>query len=246
MSALLAGFFLLGAEATSLDAFDARLTQVALAYDAQGALRLADDVHEHYAVVHERDVAFLLARALLLVADLHRMEYEFLPESDGEGRRAYGTIIDDAATEGLDLLEVADNTAEVWRMRADLYGVMIRSDYRATRFQKRMDDAIAKALELDPDDPHAHVSAARPLVFADAAHGQDFEAALEHLEEALAVNPTLESARVLKAVTLERMERAEEAISQWKALLEDNPDCIPAQRRLEASKSKNLTTNEHK
>ena len=225
---------------TNAAEYEARLEQAAHAYNADAALSLSRDVEAYYDANHDRDTAFLLARTLQLVADLHRMHYEMLPDDDGDGRRALGAIIDGAATKALDLLEVMDNTSEVWRMRADLYGAMIRSDYRATRFRKRMDDAIATALALDPDNPRAHVSAARPLVFADRAHGQDFEAALKLLEQALALDPALESARVLKAVTLEKLGRIDEAKAQWRALLEDNSECLPAERRLrelEASQS---------
>lgn len=234
MKALLAGLLLVaGAEAGPLNVFEARLEGAARRYAAEEARRLADEVAAHHAEARSREVDGLLARALLLVADLHRMEYELLPETDGPGRRALGAIIDDAATRALDILKVMDNIAETWRMRADLYGAMIRSDYRATRFRKRMDEAIAKALELDPENPRARVSAARPLIFAGPEHGQDLHAALEQLDRALALEPGLEAARMLRAVALEKLGRIDEAKAQWQALLEVNPDCVPAKRRLE-------------
>lgn len=233
MTAVVAALCTVLAQAMSeLTEFEARLEDAARAYDAKAARDLGHDMQAEIGAAHDRGAALLLARTLLLVADLHRMEYELLPEQDGAGRRALGAVIDEAATRALDLLKVMDNVSEVWRMRADLYGAMIRSDYRATRFRKRMDEAAATALELDPANPRAHVSAARPLIFADRAHGQDFEAALKHLDRALALDPALEPARVLKAVTLEELGRGDEAGALWRALLKDNPECLPAERRV--------------
>lgn len=213
--------------------FETRLAQAAQHYDLDGAVTLANDLRVRRQSVRDIETAFLLARALLLVADLERTHYELTPEADAASRRAHGDAIDAAAFESLELLEAMGETSEVWRMRADLYGVMIRSDYRATRYRKRMNEAVARALALDEHNPRAHVSAARPLVFADAEHGQDLEGALKHLDAAVALDPGLESARVLKAATLEKLERAAEAKALWQELLDRNPDCLPARRRLE-------------
>ncbi len=221
-------------DGTPLAEFEKRLETATTRYDTEAARALADDLHKQYETTRDRDTGYLLVRALVLVADLHRMEYELLPEDAGSKRRTLGNIIDDAATEALDVLEVMDNTSEVWRMRADLYGTMIRSDYRATRYQDRMQDAIDKALALNPENPRAHESAARPLVFADEEHGRNLEKAMAHIEKALALAPGLESARVLEAVVLEEMGRTNDAKAQWQAILEDNPHCVPAQRRLKA------------
>jgi tetratricopeptide (TPR) repeat protein len=210
-----------------------RLNEAAQRYDTAAAETVADEARALFEENHDEEALAVLVHALLLVADLQRMEFEFQPEDARSVRRAIGNEIDEAAQEGLRLLDTLPPTSETWRMRADFYGTMIRSDYRATRYRKAMDEAIAQALQLDAENPFAHVSAARPLLFADATHGQDLDAAAAHLDKALALAPDLEVAQVLKAVALEKADHADAALTLWRQLLQRNPHCLPAQRRLE-------------
>ena len=173
-----------------------------------------------------------LARAALLVAELDRIDFEELAPSQKKQRRALGASIDAAANLGLEALESMPETSCRQRLRADLLATKIRSDFRAKKYADEMKAAAGRALDLDPRNARAMVSLAKPFLFADVRHGRDLDEAIRLLGEALAVDPTLESALLLRALAFEIQGKTEACRSDLKAALAANPDCRPANERL--------------
>jgi len=171
--------------------------------------------------------ALLVARAGLLAAELLRVEYEEAKEA-GAARDTLGQRIDAFAEEALAALPAAAPGSERWRIEADLVATMIRSDFRARKHEARLRAAIAEARRLDPANPRALVSEAKPLLFAPPEHGRDLAAGVALLDRALALDPRLEPARLLRAFAREQLGERAAAAADWRAALAANPECRPA------------------
>lgn len=208
---------------------EARLDVACGTYDLNQAAAIVDETRPSISADSSPDTRVAFAKALLLVAELCRIDYEQLPADARTQRRALGERIDAAAQEALAQLDQVDETSEVQRLRGDLYGTMIRTDYQAKKYKKLMDAAIARALETDPDNLRAQFSAVKPFVFADTTHGRDLDKAVSLLDKILAREPGFEQARLLRAFALEQSGRTSEAISEWRRVLEANPACKPAE-----------------
>lgn len=176
----------------------------------------------------------LRVEAGLAVAELLRIEFEQTPAGERAVRANLGQRIDAAAEEALRLVDGLPESSERYRMGADLVATMIRSDFRARKYRNRLEEATGRALDLDPGNARAWVTAAKPFVFAEAEHGGDLDEALRLLDRALALDPDLEAALLLRALAHERRGDGERAESDWRAALEANPDCAPARRALES------------
>lgn len=179
---------------------------------------------------YERNL--LLARCALSIAEIKRIEFERTPPDDRAQRQAIGKEIDAAADETLSNLANAPETSETWRVRADAYGVKIRSNYQAQRYHKDMEDATAHARALDPKNARAVVSAAKPLIFADSDHGGDMAKGLAVLEDALTLDPAQEEGQLLRAFALRKLGRDAEAQEAYRQVLARNPACAPAKYEL--------------
>jgi tetratricopeptide (TPR) repeat protein len=175
--------------------------------------------------------ALLQVRAGLLAAELLRVRYEEAAPATA-GRETLGRRIDAFAGEALALLPALPESSERWRMEADLVATMIRSDFRATKYEARLRAAIAKARALDPANPRAIVSEAKPLLFAPPGHGRDYHAGIALLDRALALEPRLEAALLLRAFARDGLGERAAAEADWRAALALNPDCEPARRAL--------------
>jgi tetratricopeptide (TPR) repeat protein len=200
------------------------------AYDAEAAAQVLGLARQLEG--DSEQIVELRVRAALALAELLRIELETGQVSGRGAERQVGQRIDAVAEEALSLLEELPESSERWRLKADLIATMIRSDYRAQRWEDELRAAIDRALELDPDNPHAVVAAAKPLLFAPLGRGRDPERALEQLERALELEPGLEDARLLRARALELVGQTEAARQVLGTLVEDNPDCQPAAYRL--------------
>lgn len=174
----------------------------------------------------------LHARACLLIAELKRTRYECTAEEKTKTRRALGKEIDAAAGEGLARLENAAPDSEVWRMRADLLGTMIRTPYQAGKYRKKMVAAAEEALRLDEGNARAWLAAAKPLLFAPAGQGQDLARAKGYIEKAGALQPDLEQAVVLEAFLQEQSGEKEQAGKLWEELIRRSPNCLAARHAL--------------
>lgn len=177
----------------------------------------------------------LRVEAGLALAEILRVEFELTPEGEREQRRTLGLRIDVAADEALALLDELPLSSERERMRADLIATLIRSDFRARKYRDQLERAIGRALELNPANPRALVTAAKPLVFAPVDKGRDLAAARERLDRALVLAPDLESALLLRAEAAARAGNEAAARRDWRRALDANPDCLPARRALAPS-----------
>ncbi len=175
----------------------------------------------------------LQLRALLLIGDLHRYEFERLPESAYAERRAHGERIDTVAKRGLEMLQTEAQSSERLRVMADLLGLLIRNDHRARKHGEAMKQAAQQAHELDPMNPRALVSLAKPAIFAPPSQGRDYGEALRMLDAALALAPGLEQARLLRAHVLKETGDRAAAVVEWRKVLDANPACRPARDELE-------------
>jgi tetratricopeptide (TPR) repeat protein len=206
------------------------LERAARAYDSGAAVRLLSRVRQQRAA--NPSLAGLQVRAGLLAAELLRIELEAAASPDRARRRLSGQRIDAFAREALELLPELPEDSERARIEADLLGTMIRSDFRARRHEGALEAAIARALELDGQNPRAWVSAAKPYLFAKPEHGGDLNEAIRLLTKALGLQPGLESARLLRAHAFDRLGDEASARRDWRQALALNPECTPAQRAL--------------
>ena len=208
------------------------LTAAQRSWDPDAVVRVQSRVRSQLRDDASDEGGMLRVRAGLAVAEVLRVEYEET-SGDREARRLLGERIDAAAQEALDQLGALPETSERERLRGDLLATMIRSDYRAKRFEPELRAAVGRALELDPDNPAAHVTAAKPLLFAPEGRGRDVGAALGHLDRALSLDPDSESARVLRATAREMAGDVVGARRDARAALDRNSSCEPARRLLD-------------
>jgi len=201
----------------------ARLESATRSYDLPAAEALLAEVEADGTA--ER---ILQLKALELVGNLHRYEFEQLPESDYAQRRVHGDRIDAVAGTALDLLQTVPQSSERLRLMADFLGLLIRNDHRARKHGDAMKQAAQQAYDADPQNPLALVALAKPAIFAPPGKGRDYAEALRLLQEALSLAPTLEQARLLKAHVLEETGDPAAAVNEWRSILEANPECRPA------------------
>ncbi len=177
--------------------------------------------------------ARLRADAGLLVAELYRIDFEQTPPDQREERRRLGALIDDAALEGLALLDSVAIDSESQRLRADLVGTLIRSKFRGKKYRRQMEEAAQRAVELDGRNALGWVSRAKPHLFAPGRTRQDLHSGLEYLQQALKIDPRLETAKLLRGRALAELDRHQEAIEELRAVLAANPACAPARDLLQ-------------
>jgi len=213
----------------SLAAIADPLDEAAHTYDLPAAKAIAATLHNG----DNRDTAEQRARAQLLVAELLRIDFEFLPAAATKERRALGKEIDESADTGLLAAATMTESSEKYRLTADLLGTKIRSTYRAGKLKDELNRAIDKALHLDPNNAHAIVARAKTFLFRPDPSREELRQALALIENALKLDATLEQAKLLQAHAHDLLGARDEAVALWQAVLVENPDCKPARRALE-------------
>ncbi len=184
----------------------------------------------------EIGVGAVLPDALLVLAELYRIDFEALADAERSERRALGKEIDALADEALSIVDALPDSSHRQRLTADLLGVKIRSNYQAKKYRKRMEQAAAMAIQLDSKNAAAYVSAAKPFLFADEDHRGDIGQAVKLLEAALEHDPELEKAHLLLAYADEQNGNNEGAAKRYAIVLHTNPNCRPAKEALLALK----------
>jgi hypothetical protein len=179
--------------------------------------------------------AALQIRAGLLTAELLRVRFERAAGGPAGERERLGQQIDAFAEEALALLVAQPESSERYRLEADLLATMIRSDFRAKKYEARFNAAVARARELDPANPRALVAAAKPFLFAPPGRGRDPARGIELLDRALALDRRLEAALLLRAFAREQLGDRVGAEADWRTALGFNPDCAPARESLAGS-----------
>lgn len=206
-----------------------RLAEAERRWDAAAAIALLTEAR-----AAGDEALELRVEAAAVTVGILRADFEAAPESDRAGRRALGGQIDVFAEEGLGLIDRLPVTAERERLRADLLGAQIRSDFRAQKLEPALTAAIARARELAPEDPDTLVLAATPMVLAPEGRGRDLAEAERLLRRALERAPHHERAQLLLARLAEARGDLEAATAVYRAALESNPHCRPARARLDA------------
>ncbi len=224
-------FLTLAVHAQTLEELDAQRVQARQNYDLEGS-RVIFERLKTFVEASSSDAANLsLAYSALAVAELQRIVFEEEAPTPLE-QRTMGKIIDAAANAGHVSLESLPDTSEKYRIRADLYGMMIRTNYQGKRYEKRMTTAKDMALELDPDNPDAQVTGSKRLLFAKKRRGGDIQEAMFHLNRALELEESHVMALVLRGFAHEKLEDYVAAKADWNRALELNPLCKPAKDNL--------------
>jgi tetratricopeptide (TPR) repeat protein len=219
-------------EPRDLPSLGRALDEAVRRYDVAAATTVMSEARVARSSSDSPQFAALHVRAALAVAELLRIELEGLAPGAAEQRRLLGLRIDAAAEDGLTVLDGLPDSSEAQRTRADLIATMIRSDFRAKKYELSFRVAVDRALELDPGNAQAWVSSAKPYLFAEPEHGGDVAEALRRLDRALELDPQLESARLLRAVAHDKAGDPAAADRDWQAALRANPQCRPALERL--------------
>ncbi len=180
----------------------------------------------------DSDSVALRVKAHLLVAELLRLEFSYLPATETKTRRALGKQIDAAADAGLADLDGLPESSEKHRLKADLFGTKIRSTYRAGKLKGPLNAAVERALQLDPENARAYVTKAKTLLFQPSPTEGALQEALRLLKTARSREPTLEQIRLLLAYAYTQTGDTEAATECWQQCLQENPDCLPAAREL--------------
>lgn len=201
-------------------------------YSLQEAEALLPRLQQSLQHEGETDVRLLTARTALVAATLHRKNYEEAA-TDYELRRELGRKIDDAATAGLGALKEAPESSERYRLEADLWGTMMRTQARGSQYRHHFEDAVEKALELGPENPNAYITASKRRLFASERRGGDIDEALDLLNKALELDPDHEMALVFRGLAHEKAGNPEAAKSDWEQALAINPQSLPAQENLQ-------------
>lgn len=211
--------------------FAKRIDGVRMAYDIPGAATLLEEMSKYVEAKPTREGDLEVGRAALAVAELLRYQYEW----GGLGpidRRNVGKKIDSAAYTGHRALNRADPSSEKYRIKADLWGTMIRSDFKAKKYGTRMERAAEIALDLDPENPNAYVTGCKRALYAPEKRGGDLDLAMEYLDTALKLAPHHEAALIMRGIGWEKMDEFDKAMEAWNKALDLNPNCRPAKENL--------------
>lgn len=213
----------------ALTDLSASLEKAGRTYDLAGAEMVLSELQK---IPDSAPAGALRVRAHLLCAELQRISFEDYPESSVKERRELGKYIDSHAEAGLIAVEQLENSSERYRMKADLIGTQIRSNYRAGKMKGEMKSAVDEALRLDPANARALVSRAKMLIFNPNASPEELREGEGLLQKASEIDPALEQARLLQARTLSLLGERDKASVIWESCLRSNPDCAPARRAL--------------
>jgi len=238
------GLLLVGASGFGLDLAAPQQTDVTALVekaerdsDLDAALALVTDLQTRVAVDPIEENQLLLGRACLVAAEVRRYDYEKATDMDPRDRRLLGRSIDDVAHIGHDALDALhDDNSEKWRIKADLYGTMIRSLYKGNKYVDEMESATRKALEFGPKNPNSLLTASKRPLFAEKEHGGNIPEALELLDRAIEIDPKFERAHAFRGIAYEALGRMDEAVAEWKLALELNPKSRLATDKLNARK----------
>lgn len=225
---------------TAATAPAATLEEVRTQYDEANRkydMALADQAYANAKAFAEAtpsaEATLALAQAALLAATLKRLEFG-IEEDDlkYKDKRNLGKEIDTIADVGQAAIAQLPESSEKYRMMADLYGAMIRTDFQGKRYGDKMTEAAEKAITLDEKNPLALVTGSKRLIFAKERRGGDMEKGFERLNRALEIDPTCVSALVLRGYAHERNKDLAAARKDWEAALALNPHCRPAKESL--------------
>lgn len=220
------------AGAVDLENIAIEVAKAQRSYDIDNAKQLLSKLHDVVSDSSSEGAKFALARAALLVAELIRLDYEQndLPPKE---LRLMGREIDDAARLAHKILKSVPNVSEKFRIKADLWGTMIRSDFKGKKYGGEMDNAAKEALATGADNPNAYVTGSKRPLFATEKQGGDIPAAIALLDKALELDPGHERALIFRGIAHERLGNMGGALLDWNRAKELNPNSRLAMENLE-------------
>ena len=124
--------------------------------------------------------------------------------------------------------------AEHHRILGTLYGQMAPVNVLAALgYGKKAQDAIAKAIELDPKSSRAYVSRGVGNYYVPSAFGGGIEPAIRDFEKAIQLDPKSDDAQLWLGLAMRKANRNAEARKAFSKALEINPNRVWARQQLE-------------
>jgi cytochrome c-type biogenesis protein CcmH/NrfG len=119
--------------------------------------------------------------------------------------------------------ELGDTTAELFRLEAAMMGNRITGLGTALQWNGRIQEALAQAGELDPNDPHLQVALGLRKLLAPKLLGQDIDKALEHFEFAAKALQDDERPAMFAAMANFLQQKRQQAIAWLEQAAQRNP-----------------------
>jgi cytochrome c-type biogenesis protein CcmH/NrfG len=188
------------------------------------------------------DVAaqFALADLAVVIAEMIRMDYENNDTMEMRDKRLLGRHADEIAEIGLATLRAMPDSSEKFRMMSDLYATMIRSKFQGKKYSDNMDNSARRALELDPSNANAYVTACKRMLFAKPKYGGDVGAALAMLGRAIELDPKNVRAHIFRGLAWEKLGDVDKAVKDWEEALAIDPKCAPGLDHIKRVKDKDM------
>jgi tetratricopeptide (TPR) repeat protein len=210
---------------------------MSLAVAAAGELETARDRQDRAALEKLAAQAGASATASDAAANYRAaVAYSYLAEVSEEQHDRGG--VKRAAEAGIRSAERAvalkPDVAEHHRILGTLYGQMAPVNVLAALgYGKKAQDAIAKALELDPKSSRAYVSRGVGNYYVPAAFGGGIEPAIRDFEKAIELDPKSDEAQLWLGLAMRKANRNTDARKAFSKALELNPNRVWAKQQLE-------------
>lgn len=120
--------------------------------------------------------------------------------------------------------ELGDTSAELFRLEAAMMGNRITGLGTALQWNGRIQEALAQAGELDPNDPHLQVALGLRKLLAPKLLGQDIGKALEHFEFAAKSLQDDERPAMFAAMANFLQQKRQQAIAWLEQAAQRNPN----------------------
>lgn len=131
----------------------------------------------------EAPVRYLRARLLLAQAIVSKFHYDHVGSGDPPWKE-----IDAWVEQGLVLIDAAlkdkPNESDYHRVKAELHAMLVRSLGSGMRHGPALSSALNRSLELDPENPFAHMALGKRYFFAPPMLGRDMKQARAAFERA--------------------------------------------------------------
>lgn len=168
---------------------------------------------------------------LLASAALSRLQTRTALRGITVGKPLYDTLPTEVAADvdlGLAAADKArtlgDDSGDLYRLEAGLLGQRITGFSSALQWNGRIQKALAKAVELIPEQPKLHLALGLRKLLAPRFLGHDPAGALEHLQFAAEAMPDDERPALFAAMALYLQDKRQQAIVWLEQAVARNPD----------------------
>jgi tetratricopeptide (TPR) repeat protein len=128
----------------------------------------------------------------------------------------------------------AKPTSEHYRIQGTLCGQIIPANVlKGLRYGKCAQEAIAKAVELDPKSSQAYLSRAVGNYYLPSSFGGGADVALRDIDKSLSLSPNDADALMWKGIVLRKANRNAEARSALEKALKQNPNRVWIKQQLD-------------